>query len=322
MRAEAALLMLVLLASSAAAAQVFSESEGALHPAEQLLSLLEPSHDQVETTLQRLGGEEELPGAWDALWAGELAAAEAFELMDQLRYRDAMDAATEALRLYGDALRLALAEQGSSTEAAGDGGEELRGALGRTQAFLARVRSTADILGEGASEVHTLLDEAEEHLRLAKTLLDEGNVEGAEADLSAAEDLLDGAMELLREVDGGRKAERAVKLLEKTEERLREIEERVAGNPLVLGTAVLGAAFNNAKALPNKIRALIQSGRLESAIDELDALDSLVDDADELVDQLLEEDDEDETGNQAKPLDSGKPEDAGKPENIGRLRDR
>jgi tetratricopeptide (TPR) repeat protein len=295
-RAEAALFVLVLLASSAAAAQVFPGPEGALHPAEQLLSLLEPSHDQVEAALQRLGGEEELPGAWDALWTGELAAAEALRLMDMGRYRDAMDAATEALRLYGDALRLALADQGSSTEAAGNVGEGLRDALGRAHAFLARVRSTVDKLGEDASEVHALLDEAEEHLMLAKALLDEGDVEGAEAEASAAEGLLDRAMELLRGVDGGRKAERAVKFLEKTEERLRGVEEKIAGNPLVLGTAVLGAAFKNAKALPNRIRALIQSGRLESAIDELDALEGLVDDADELVEQLLEEDDdEDET---------------------------
>ena len=292
-RAEAALLMLLLLTPSAAGIHVFSEPS---HPSEELLMLLEPSHDQVEATLERLGGEGlEFPGAWDALRAGEEAAAEALRLMDLDRQRDAMDAAMEALRLYGEALRLALlAEQAPAAEA-DDGGEGLRGALGRALTFLARVRGAADRLGGDASEAYALLDEAEEHLMLAEALLGEGDVEGAEAEASTAEGLLDRAMELLRGVDGGRKAEKAVRFLEKTEERLREVEEKIAGNPLVLGTAVLGAAFKNAKALPNRIRALIQSGRLESAIDELDALEGLVGDADELVEQLLEENDEDET---------------------------
>ena len=88
---------------------------------------------------------------------------------------------------------------------------------------------------------------------------------------------------------------------------------------------VLGAAFKNARALLNKIRALIQSWRLESAIDELDALGGLVDDAGELVEQLLEEeedqdDDEDETDEETRG--TGKPEDKGRPENIGKPEDK
>jgi hypothetical protein len=94
---------------------------------------------------------------------------------------------------------------------------------------------------------------------------------------------------------------------------------------------VLGAAFKNARALLNKIRALIQSWRLESAIDELDALGGLVDDAGKLVEQLLEEeedqdDDEDETDEETrgtgKPEDVSKPEDKGRPENIGKPEDK
>ena len=89
---------------------------------------------------------------------------------------------------------------------------------------------------------------------------------------------------------------------------------------------MLEAALKNARALLNKIRALIRSWRLESAIDELDALGSLVDDAGELVEQLLEEedqdDDEDETDEETrgtgKPEEVGKPEDKGRPKNIGK----
>ena len=68
--------------------------------------------------------------------------------------------------------------------------------------------------------------------------------------------------------------------------------------------------FKNAKALPNKMRALIQSGRLESAIDELDNMKGHVDNTDELVEQLLEgdeDDDEDEKGDKGKPDDKVKP---------------
>jgi len=88
---------------------------------------------------------------------------------------------------------------------------------------------------------------------------------------------------------------------------------------------VLGAAFKNARALLNKIRALIQSWRLESAIDELDALGGFVDDAGKLVEQLLEEeedqdDDEDETDEETRG--TGKPEDKGRPENIGKPEDK
>jgi hypothetical protein len=86
--------------------------------------------------------------------------------------------------------------------------------------------------------------------------------------------------------------ERVLGFLEKTEERLCEVEENAARSPLVLGATVLGAALKNARALLNKIRALIQSWRLESVIDELDALGGLVDDAGELVEQLLEEEED------------------------------
>lgn len=68
--------------------------------------------------------------------------------------------------------------------------------------------------------------------------------------------------------------------------------------------------FKNAKALPNKMRALIQSERLESAIDELDNMKGHVDNADELVEQLLEgdeDDDEDEKDDKCKPDDKVKP---------------
>ena len=172
-----------------------------------------------------------------------------------------MDAATEVLRLYGEALRLAHAEQAPA----------------------------------------------------------------AEAKVSLAEGLLEEAVGLLRGVGGNRKAERVLEFLEKTEERLQEVEENATGSPLVLGATVLGAAFKNAKALPNKIRALIQSWRLESAMDELDALGDLVDDAGELVEQLLEEeedqdDDEDETDEETRG--TGKPEDKVRPENIGKPEDK
>ncbi|MDH5199259.1 MAG: hypothetical protein OEW93_00085 [Candidatus Bathyarchaeota archaeon] len=69
--------------------------------------------------------------------------------------------------------------------------------------------------------------------------------------------------------------------------------------------------FKNAKALPNKMRALIQSGRLESAIDELDDMKGhVLDNANELVEQLLEgdeDDDEDEKDDKCKPDDKVKP---------------
>ena len=116
-----------------------------------------------------------------------------------------------------------------------------------------------------------------------------------------------------------------MEFLEKTGERLYEVEENAARSPLVLGATVLGAALKNARALLNKIRALIQSWRLESTIDELDALGGLVDDAGELVEQLLEEeedqdDDEDETDEETRG--TGKPEDKGRPENIGKPEDK
>ena len=295
MRAEAALFMLLLMASSAAGIHVFSEPADGWHPAEELLLLLEPSHDQVEATLERLGEEGlEFPGAWEALLAGEEVAAEAYRLMDLGRLRDAMDAATEALRLYGEALRIALLVEQALAVEADDGSEGLRDELRRTLAFLAKVRSSVDKLGEDVSEVYALLDEASGRLALAEVLLGEGDVEGAEAEVSAAEVLLDRAMELLQGVESDIRAEKAVKFLEKTEERLQEVEEKTTGNEKVLAialneTTVLGAAFKNAKALPNKIRALIQSGRLEAATDDLDTMKGHVDDADELVEQLLED---------------------------------
>ncbi|MDH5200126.1 MAG: hypothetical protein OEW93_04480, partial [Candidatus Bathyarchaeota archaeon] len=75
--------------------------------------------------------------------------------MDMGRWRDVMDVATEALRLYGEALRLTLAEQASAADA-DDGGEGLRDALGRALSFLARVRGVADRLGGEAPEVYAL----------------------------------------------------------------------------------------------------------------------------------------------------------------------
>jgi tetratricopeptide (TPR) repeat protein len=215
---------------------VFPDEDLSYQLAEQLISLLGPSHEQTIAALYGIEQDEELSDSVsEILLSGEEAAAEAFALFGEGSYEEAMELATTAMQLYGDAIRTAVeAELEEDEEDAAEDEAmksiELSGEIERDLSYIDKVRKTVTRLEKkdvDISDYEALVDEAEEHLLLAEEMLDDDDMEGAEAEESAAMEILDEVMGLLRRESEESKTEKASKFIDKNAERLDKLENRI-----------------------------------------------------------------------------------------------
>ncbi len=316
---KAPLIAIILLLTSAASILVYSEplvvppsrensSDGSTGEdlsyrlAEQLISLLGPSREQTIAALYGIEGDEELSeSVSEILLSGEEATAEALALFDEGSYEEAMELATTAMQLYGDAIRTAveaeLEEDGEdAAEEEAMGSIELGGEIERVFSYLDKVRKTVTRLekkGLDVSVYEALVDEAEEHLLRAEEMLDDDDVEGAEAEESVAMEILDEVMGLLRRESEESKAGKASKFLEKTAERLEKLEDRITEKIGGLDSgqeATIHQAFQDAKNENQEIKSMIEAGEIDAGLgrfkevleDEDDAL-GVVESLDEVM---------------------------------------
>ena len=258
--------------------------------AEELLSLMEASRAQVIASLNQLSDDGfAIPEAsLELLRSGDEAAGEAFRYMEAGDYQSVVDRATEALQLYGEAIRLALcADQEAAEE---DGGVNaalvgLKERIERGYSFSSELNATMQALSEmglDVSFVQFLLETASEHLEHAAALLDEADLEAVESELAMAEACLEAAFELLQAINGEVTVEKAAKFLEKSEERVQKLEERITkllGNISLTqdDAALLGDSFDDAQAKNREIRALIEGGELDTAVAEFDEVSRYID---------------------------------------------
>jgi len=248
--------------------------------ARDLLALLSRSREKTRDML-RLGEDEHEPeGAfYERYLMAEEAAEEASELFEEGRCQEAAAKATEALRLYGESVKLAREGEEDPGDDVDEGVErilKLKDALGRVHAYLEKVNRTSREFGESGfnvSGVNSLVEEAVRLLLRAEEILGEGMAEEAERLISEAHRHLNRAMELIRELNEVNKIERARRFLTETEDRLSLMEDRIInmlsniGVPAHILEAV-GAVFQNARMGIDDVKDLLETGDVEEAIDE------------------------------------------------------
>jgi hypothetical protein len=288
----------------------YPSTDGPFELAQQILSLLEASHDQVSASLDGLVDEGVVipEGAEDVFRMGEEAMALAYYYMDGGDYGSAIEKATEALQLFGESLQIALEAQ---QETAADEDEvtmsivELRVQMEREYSRLYEFYETLRQLEETLLDVsdlqflqfmqtNFLLEKADEYLDSASALLEEGDLEAVEFELATADIFLDEAFKLLQTISDSEKSKKASRFAEKNDiwlVRLEDIVSDMFGEEayVELNATVVQETLENAKNVNKAVKILIESGEIGSTTDDLEKATVYSDDVVEMIEGINED---------------------------------
>lgn len=286
----------------------YPSTDGPYELAQQILSLLEASRAQVSAALDRLVDEGVVipEAAEDVFRMGEEAAALAYYYMDSGDYGSTIEKATEALQLFGESLQIALEAQQEPTEDEADASiVELRVRMERGYSRLSGLFETLRQLEETLLDVsdlqvlrfmltNILLEKADEYLDSASALLDEGDLEAVESELATAEVYLDEAFKLLQTISESAKSKKAAKFAETNAKRLKKLEDiltSIVGEEayMELNTTEVQETLENAKNVNKAVKALIESGEIESATGDLEKVTGYADDVVEMIEDVDED---------------------------------
>ena len=300
-----ALLMLALLIAPSINIFAYSDpttvnTEDDCELASDLLALVEAARDKAEAIIHSLEeeGTDVHEEAERALERGNEFLEEALEMLNVGDCRPASEKLMEALQHYGKAAQKALKAVAEFEDEDFEEAEKaigLREAIERAYSFLEKVNETAtdfEEKGINVTAVRNLLLEANQTLTWAEIELDDGNFTGAEELKSSAREMIGQAMGLLQSMNKDNNVERAEEFLDKTEERLQELQNKlneILGNLDLPPEAIEGIneAFMNAQDKIQVIKDLLKTGDLENALDELDRV---LEDSDEALDVVDEHD--------------------------------
>jgi HEPN domain-containing protein len=288
----------------------YPSTNGPFELAQQILSLLEASRAQVGAALDRLVDEGVVipEAAEDVFMMGEEATALAYYSVDRGDYGSAIEKATEALQLFGESLQIALEAQQEPTEDE-DGADasivELRVRMERGCSRLSGLFETlrqleetlldvSDLQGLYLMQTNILLEKASEYLDSASALLDEGDLKAVESELATAEVYLDEAFKLLQIISESAKSEKAAKFAEKNDkwlDRLGDMVSDMFGKEayMDLNSTVVQETLENAKNVNKAVKALIESGEIESTTGDLEKVTGYSDDVVEMIEDIDED---------------------------------
>ncbi len=286
----------------------YPSADGPFELAQQVLSLLEASRAQVSAALDRLVDEGVVipEVAEDVFRMGEEVTALAYYYMDSGDYGSTIEKATEALQLFGESLQIALEAQQEPTEDEADASiVELRVRMERGYSRLSGLFETLRQLEETLLDVsdlqvlrfmltNILLEKADEYLDSASALLDEGDLEAVESELATAEVYLDEAFKLLQTISESAKSKKAAKFAETNAKRLKKLEDiltSIVGEEayMELNTTEVQETLENAKNVNKAVKALIESGEIESATGDLEKVTGYADDVVEMIEDVDED---------------------------------
>jgi tetratricopeptide (TPR) repeat protein len=278
--------MFVLLVSSAVSLHGFStpvlDSAEPQEPGWEwngLLALLGASHAETESIVRMVDDEEQLRLAMDLLWWGEEASQEAEVLFENGHFDAAEAKAAEALRLYEEAVRVAISEADESGEDEFDVAE-LQGRLERASAVVNEIEGVATKLeeeGYDASEIWSCLEDLSALLDGAETAFASGDFEGCLESVSSVDESLDETWSVLSDLIKVKKVKRTLEFLNSSGERLQLLEDRIndmLGNQTMSNEAKgeVYATFMETKNLFKDFRGLVASGRVDEVIVGFDGL--------------------------------------------------
>jgi len=268
-----------------------------------LISFMTASRAEVIATFNKVVDQGLLVSsqAEEFFWKAELTSSEVYRLCDKLEYELAELKATKALELYGKALEFALKGEVHQvpeepeltlTELA----INVRESLDRAYTYSDQIYETLISLrdaGLDVSEAEDLMDDASALLQLADNLLEDGKVtEVLDAKFEALA-LMDDVMGILKELCAKMKAARALKFLEKSDEKLEKLEKMVE-NILVniLKTpetdGVVEGVFQEAKGRNSKMKTHLNESDVDDVIDDLDGVLGKIFEELEVVEELSE----------------------------------
>lgn len=279
---------------------VFSIVGGDCTLAHNLLEILSASRLKTKDLLNELLGDDPGPfeEASERLRYADEAAEEAHELFEEGRCGEASVKATEALRLYSEAIKLA--EETKPEPEEDDQNEkiemvlELRDAIRRVHAHLLKLNFTSrefERKGFDVSQVDALIEEALKMLVTADEVLEEGEIQETKDLITRARHLLEEAMTLIQELNEVNTIEKAKKFLTETEGRLDNMEERITNTLGNLGVSAqvleaVGLVFEEAKRGIEDVKTLLDSGDIDGAMFEFKEVFDEADEGLEMVEEF------------------------------------
>lgn len=253
---------------------------------ENLLEILEAAGSHVNATFTRLEAEGiPIPDtAKDRYDEGFKIAALAVQFRDTGNLEQANEKAIQAMQKFKEA-SLETAEDVEKTETPDE--KEAYEAIGvaaarnRAETYINKLEDLADKaeeLGYDVSGIRETLTEARSILGTGASLAEAGNIEEAEREIGKAISTAAKTMGKLQPIVKANKANQAEKFLEKAEERLARLEGRMdmlSGQVAALppqaqqGISWAQVALENARSRVADVRALLQAGNVEDAIEGL-----------------------------------------------------
>lgn len=257
--------------------------------AQNLISMAQSSRIHVEEAFDELE-ERNITIPTDAMQSYNLGVEyleDAQRLFSEGQYRAAMNLAFGALQRFMVALQKA--HRIAPPPPPYEGFEELERAQGlrvaieRANATLNRINSTLTSLSTHLNDIistfNSMISDAEEHLINAAVQLEAGNVTGAAQELATARGIIGRLTGLLNSAAARLKAMKALRFMERMEEQVKNLEEKVLRFRLRLTEREMGAcmeALRNVESKLARIRERLAQGDVEGASDELEEASELV----------------------------------------------
>jgi len=202
---------------------------------------------------------------------------EAVKLRDEGKHREASEKAIEAMQMFKEAVKVVheiAPGKPVEAEVVAEKAMGLRVAINRTYSFAERLEGLADKAeseGYNVTVVREEINETRTHLENALTALEDGDVDTAAKELAIARKTIGQAMGKFHKITKAFKAKMAEKFLEKAEERITELKERIKALPIPPFTKAkilrtLGMAEENIK----RAKGLIKVKNFKDAINQLE----------------------------------------------------
>lgn len=203
---------------------------------------------------------------------GNLSGAKILALEALQHFRDALDRIEEINDIEAQAQRLIC----------------LREAASRAESIITNLEAIADqseLAGYDVSEIRQLLETAEQHLNNAMGFLDEAQSDSAESELSETWQTLSLVLIETKKIAEFEKVGLAMSFMDGIEERIFDVEEKLATLPIPpFVKYLINSILNGVKSLLAEAESLINEGNIDEAIDKLQEASQELKEAEGLLD--------------------------------------
>ncbi len=252
---------------------------------EKMIEIMEKAEAHVSEVFARMGDRGvEIPDAAKESFERGLNLSESAVLaFNEGQVEEAEEDAIAAMNEFKVSMRLLA---GANVTASAPVARGLEQAINRTRIFIERlegIAEKADIQGYNTTDIWARIDKANKILDNATELLDEGEVNLAARKIGEAKRVVTGLIGELNIITKAQKSKKMNDFVDKTLERLTDMEEKAEELLPPQASEKVIAAIERAKEHLNQTRVLMNQKRLENAMGELE---DMMEEAEEGADEL------------------------------------